>query len=143
MLRSMPRMAAIVLPVAIGMLGCDAAVRDSTSAAKGRRQAERVAADPPVAAAQGSAAGDFWRGLERHEISLAQRLLLVKGSRGIIACPYLNIEMFKRTGEACAIVPAANIDGMVDSQVTAVTPQAQQLGIEVGMSGREALDRIR
>jgi uncharacterized protein YunC (DUF1805 family) len=51
--------------------------------------------------------------------------------------------MFAKTGEACAIVPAAKIDGMVDSRVTAVTPKAQELGIEVGMSGRDALEKIR
>ena len=85
----------------------------------------------------------FWRGLERHEIQLGQILLVVKGSRGVVACPYLNIESFAKTGEACAIVPARNTDGMPDSQVTAVTPAAEALGITVGMSGREALERIR
>jgi uncharacterized protein YunC (DUF1805 family) len=85
----------------------------------------------------------FWRGLERHEIPLEQTLLLVKGSHGVVACPYLNIATFERTGEACAIVPAATIDGMPDSKVTAVTPKAKELGIAVGMSGREALDKIR
>jgi len=32
---------------------------------------------------------------------------------------------------------------MLDSKVTAVTAKAKELGIEVGMSGREALDKIR
>ncbi|MEY4938908.1 MAG: hypothetical protein RIQ93_643 [Verrucomicrobiota bacterium] len=86
---------------------------------------------------------EFWNGLERHEIQLKQKLLVVKGSRGLVACPYLKIETFARGGEACAIIPAANIDGMLKSKVTAVTPKAQELGIEVGMSGREALERIR
>ena len=95
-----------------------------------------------VAAAQ-PAADPFWNGLERHEIPLAQTLLLVKGSRGIAACPYLNIEMFEKTGEACIIIPAARIDGMPDSKVTALTSKAHELGIELGMPGREALDKIR
>jgi uncharacterized protein YunC (DUF1805 family) len=86
---------------------------------------------------------EFWNGLERHEIQLKQKLLVVKGSRGIVACPYLRIETFARGGEACAIVAAATIDGMPASKVSAVTPKAQELGIEVGMSGREALERIR
>ncbi len=89
------------------------------------------------------AADPFWNGLERHEIPLAQTLLLVKGSRGIAACPYLNVEMFEKTGEACVIIPAARIDGMLESKVTALTPKARELGIAIGMPGREALDKIR
>ena len=73
--------------------------------------------------------------MERHEIPLAQTLLLVKGSRGIAACPYLNVEMFEKTGEACIIIPAARIDGMLDSKVSALTPKARELGIEIGMPG--------
>ena len=96
-----------------------------------------------TAAVQSAPADPFWHGLERHEIQLGQTLLVVKGSRGIVACPYLNIETFAKGNEACAIVPAVNIDGMPDSRVTAVTPQAEALGITVGMSGREALEKIR
>jgi uncharacterized protein YunC (DUF1805 family) len=104
--------------------------------ATGSDAARRTAVSAPLPA-------EFWTGLERHEIQLKQKLLLVKGSRGVVACPYLKLETFARMGEVCAIVPAATIDGMPKSKVTAVTPAAQKLGIEVGMSGREALERIR
>jgi uncharacterized protein YunC (DUF1805 family) len=121
------------------------------SAAEAGNSDATVAADPAQSAGElspssGDADGrtsDFWKGLERHEIQLGQTLLVVKGTRGVVVCPYLNIESFAGTGEACAIVPAANTDGMLQSRVTAVTPKAQELGIEVGMSGRDALDRIR
>jgi uncharacterized protein YunC (DUF1805 family) len=86
---------------------------------------------------------DAWRGLERHEIQLDQKLLIVKGSKGVIGCPYLNVGSFEKFGEACAIIPAVDTAGMLDSKVTAVTAKAKELGIEVGMPGREALDRIR
>lgn len=86
---------------------------------------------------------DVWRGLECIELPLAQKLLIVKGSRGIVACPYLNVETFARTGEACAIVPAVDFEAMPTGTVRAVTPAAEALGIKVGMSGREALERIR
>jgi uncharacterized protein YunC (DUF1805 family) len=88
-------------------------------------------------------ANDVWRGLERHEIQLDQKLLVVKGSKGVIGCPYLSAASFERFGEACAIIPAVDTAGMLNSKVTAVTPKAQELGIEVGMPGREALDKIR
>jgi len=86
---------------------------------------------------------DAWRGLERHEIQLDQKLLVVKGSKGVIGCPYLNVGSFEKFGEACAIIPAVDTAGMLDSKVTAVTAKAKELGIEVGMPGREALDKIR
>jgi uncharacterized protein YunC (DUF1805 family) len=84
-----------------------------------------------------------WRGLERHEIQLDQKLLVVKGSKGVIGCPYLNVGSFEKFREACAIIPAVDTAGMLDSKVTAVTAKAKELGIEVGMSGREALEKIR
>lgn len=86
---------------------------------------------------------DPWRGLERHEIQLGQKLLVVRGSKGVIGCPYLDIHLFERSGEACAVIPAADTAGMLDSKVVAVTSKARALGIEVGMTGRLALDRIR
>jgi uncharacterized protein YunC (DUF1805 family) len=88
-------------------------------------------------------ATDPWRGLERHELQLGQKLLVVKGQKGVIGCPYLDVEMFARAGEACAIIPAIDTAGMLLAKVTAVTPKARALGIEIGMSGREAFDRIR
>lgn len=89
------------------------------------------------------AENDAWRGLERHEIQLDQKLLVVKGSKGVIGCPYLNAASFEKFGEACAIIPAVDTAGMLDSKVTAVTDKAKKLGIEVGMPGREAFDKIR
>jgi uncharacterized protein YunC (DUF1805 family) len=86
---------------------------------------------------------DPWRGLERHELQLGQKLLVVKGKKGVIGCPYLDVAMFERSGEACAIIPAIDTAGMLLAKVKAVTTKARELGIEVGMSGREALDRIR
>ena len=82
-------------------------------------------------------------GLARRSIQLEQTLLVVKGSKGVVACPYLNIDTFNATDEPCAIVPAADFEGMLESRVTAVSDSAEQLGIIVGMPGREALDRIR
>lgn len=86
---------------------------------------------------------DVWRGLARHEIQLGQKLLVVRGAKGVVGCPYLDVGMFEKAGEACAIVPAADTAGMLDAKVTAVTAKAKDLGITVGMSGREALERIR
>ncbi len=84
-----------------------------------------------------------WKGLERREIQLDQKLLVVKGPKGVIGCPYLDVNAFEKFGEACAIIPAVDTAGMLKSKVTAATTKAKQLGIQVGMPGREALDKIR
>jgi uncharacterized protein YunC (DUF1805 family) len=107
------------------------AAASQDSAASASKLAEAGADDP------------VWRGLERHEIQLDQKLLVVKGSKGVVGCPYLNAASFEKFGEACAIIPAVDTAGMLNSKVTAVTPEARKLGIEVGMPGREALDKIR
>jgi uncharacterized protein YunC (DUF1805 family) len=126
--------------------GCGRSAAESEAArlaalrAEAEARAKVVAAD---AAAPQLPDDEVWQGLEPHAIQLGQTLLLVKGSRGIVACPYLNVETFSRGGEACAIVSAPQLADIPGGKVVAVTPKAQELGIEVGMSGREALDKIR
>ena len=85
----------------------------------------------------------FWNGLTRESIQLGHILLTVKGSKGVAGCIYLNVDTFERFGEACVIIPAGDFDKMLDAKVSAVTSQAKALGIEVGMSGREALELLR
>ena len=85
----------------------------------------------------------FWDGLARDSIQLGQTLLVVKGSKGLAGCTYLNVDTFERTGEPCVILPAADFDGMLDAKVTAATSQAKSLGIKVGMPGRQALELLR
>ena len=85
----------------------------------------------------------FWNGFTRESIQLGHTLLIVKGSKGVAGCAYLNIDTFERFGEACAIIPAGDLDKMLGAKVSAVTSQAKALGIEVGMSGREALELLR
>jgi len=85
----------------------------------------------------------FWNGFTRESIQLGHTLLIVKGSKGVAGCSYLNIDTFERFGEACAIIPAGDFDKMLDAKVSAVTSEAKALGVEVGMSGREALELLR
>jgi len=128
-----------VVFLAIISAGCGPSIADAP------RETATASAAAELANQDSSPADEdtAWRGLERHEIQLDQKLLVVKGSKGVIGCPYLNVGSFEKFGEACAIVPAVDTAGMLDSKVTAVTAKAKALGIEVGMSGREALDKIR
>ncbi len=86
---------------------------------------------------------DPWRGLTRESIQLGQKLLVVKGAKGIVVCPYLDIEALEATGEAAAVVSAPDFDGLPTAHVIAVTSKGQALGLRVGMPGRDAFDLIR
>ena len=83
-----------------------------------------------------------WSGLERSKISLEAPLLIVKGSLGFLGCGYINVDAC--VDEACAIVTGVNThNDMLKATIKAVSKDATKLGIEVGMTGAEAIDLLR
>ncbi|MCH2212011.1 MAG: YunC family protein [Fuerstiella sp.] len=81
--------------------------------------------------------------LEKHRIELEKPLLIIKASQGLLACGYLNLETFNKTGEACALVTGvSNFDEMLTKGVSGVSSAAADLGVVVGMSGKDALTRM-
>ncbi len=83
-----------------------------------------------------------WSGLERSKISLGAPLLIVKGSLGFLGCGYINLDAC--ADEACAIVTGVNThNDMLKATIKAVSKDATKLGIEVGMTGAEAIDLLR
>ena len=83
-----------------------------------------------------------WSSLERSKISLEAPLLIVKGSLGFLGCGYINVDSC--IDEACAIVSGVNAhDDMLKASVKAVSKDATELGIKVGMTGAEAMELLR
>ena len=83
-----------------------------------------------------------WSGLERSKISLEAPLLIVKGSLGFLGCGYINVDAC--VDEACGIVSGVNThNDMLKATIKAVSKDATKLGIEVGMTGAEAIDLLR
>ena len=83
-----------------------------------------------------------WSGLERSKISLEAPLLVVNGSSGFLGCGYINVDAC--ADEACAIVSGVNThNDMLKASVKAVSKDATELGIKVGMTGAEAIDLLR
>ena len=83
-----------------------------------------------------------WSGLERSQISLEAPLLIVKGSLGFLGCGYINTDSC--IDEACAIVSGVNThNDMLKASVKAVSKDATELGIKVGMTGAEAIELLR
>lgn len=85
-----------------------------------------------------------WNNLTRERVELKLPLLVIQGSKGLLACAYLDIATCNKTGEACAIVSGVNTHAdMLTAPVKAVSDNAKALGIEVGMNGLEAVNRLR
>ena len=85
-----------------------------------------------------------WSGFDCFQISLNRPLLIVRGSKGVLACGYLKVESFTKNGDAGAIVTGVgDLDSMLDAQLVAVSEAASTLGLQPGMTGREALEMFR
>ena len=68
------------------------------------------------------------------------RLLMIQGEKGFLGCGYFNVETADKLGEAVAIVTGVNsYEDMLAASVIKVSKAAGELGVEVGMTGREAL----
>ena len=61
---------------------------------------------------------------------------------GLLGCGYINTDSC--INEACAIVSGVNThDDMLKASVKAVSKDATELGIKVGMTGAEAMELLR
>ena len=85
-----------------------------------------------------------WDGFTRTRHELKRPLLVVSGSKGVLACGYLNVATFAQLDEAGAIVRGVgDFDAMLDAQIVEASPVAVQLGVKIGMAGRDALEIFR
>jgi len=88
--------------------------------------------------------GMNWDGLVKEKINLQLPLLIIKGSKGFLACAYVDVEICNKTGESCAIVSGVNShDDMLGATVKHVSNAALELGVKEGMSGKEAVELLR
>lgn len=85
-----------------------------------------------------------WNGLSKERIDLALPLLIIKGSKGLLACGYINAETCNKTNEACAIVSGVKThEDMLAAEVKIVSKKAEELGIKPGMKGSEVIKLLR
>lgn len=70
-------------------------------------------------------------------------LILIKGNKGFIMCGLLNVEAADSLNMVCARVSGVtSFEEILEKPVVEVSQAARALGIEPGMSGREALMRM-
>jgi uncharacterized protein YunC (DUF1805 family) len=70
-------------------------------------------------------------------------LLVIRAEKGFLMCGYLNVNAAETLGDAAAKVKGVqSIEDMLKAKVVEVTQLARELGIELGMTGREAMEKM-
>lgn len=69
-------------------------------------------------------------------------LLMLLCEKGYIMCGYLNQTAAEKFGDAAAIVGGSTFEEILANPVKAVTPEAEALGVAVGMTGAEAAEKL-
>ena len=83
------------------------------------------------------------RGLLTYKIHFQKPLLIIKGSKGIMACKYIDISTANKAGDAvCLFSNVNNFDDMLESNVVECTKGAEDLGIKNGMKGKDVVKII-
>ena len=79
-----------------------------------------------------------------HRVNLKQQpFLLVEGKLGFLGSGHIDMGACEENGDAVAMVqPVKSFDDMLFSEVVDVTSAGESLGIDIGMSGEDALKCI-
>ncbi|MCQ1534724.1 DUF1805 domain-containing protein [Methanosarcina sp. KYL-1] len=70
-------------------------------------------------------------------------LLLIRAEKGFLMCGYLDVKAAEALGDAAAKVKGVqNFEDVLEARIVEATPAARELGVEPGMTGREALEKM-
>jgi len=70
-------------------------------------------------------------------------LLVIKADKGFVMCGYLDIDMAETLGDVAVRVRGVNtFEDVLDAQVVGITQAAADLGINMKMNARDALERM-
>ena len=70
-------------------------------------------------------------------------LLLMVGEKGFVMCGYLNVEVAERLQVAAAMVSGVkSFQDVLEAEIKAATSKAREMGISLGMKGRETLKKL-
>jgi uncharacterized protein YunC (DUF1805 family) len=69
--------------------------------------------------------------------------VMARAEKGFVMCGYLNLETAEKLGDAaCVVRGVKTVDELLVAKVVAVTKKAEELGIKIGLTGREALEKL-
>ncbi|MDD6310346.1 MAG: DUF1805 domain-containing protein [Firmicutes bacterium] len=69
-------------------------------------------------------------------------MLVIVGTKGYIMCGYLNQEAAKSFGDVACVISGKELEDLLDAPVKAVLPEAEKLGIQIGMTGAQVCEII-
>lgn len=69
-------------------------------------------------------------------------MLVILCKKGYVMCGYLNAEAADKFGDAAAIVGGSCFEETLANPVKAVTKAAEALGVEIGMTGAQAVEKL-
>ncbi|MEE0741703.1 MAG: DUF1805 domain-containing protein [Emergencia sp.] len=69
-------------------------------------------------------------------------MLVLQCDKGYIMCGYLNLDTANAVEDAAAVVSGSCFDDILANPVKAVSTKAQELGVTVGMTGRQAAEAL-
>jgi uncharacterized protein YunC (DUF1805 family) len=70
-------------------------------------------------------------------------LLVIRAEKGFLMCGYLNVNAAETLGDVAAKVKGVqSFEDVLKASIVEVTEKARELGIEPGMTGREALEKM-
>ena len=67
-------------------------------------------------------------------------MLVLAAAKGYVMCGYLNQDTALAVGDAACVVSGSSFEELLANPVKAVLPEAEKLGIQVGMTGRQACE---
>ena len=69
-------------------------------------------------------------------------MLLLLCQKGYIMCGYLNKEAADKFDDAAPVIGGSSFEEILANPVKAVTAKAAELGVEVGMTGAQAAEKL-
>lgn len=70
-------------------------------------------------------------------------LLVIKADKGFVMCGYLDLDMADTLGDVAVRVRGVNtFEDVLDAQIVGATQAAIDLGIDIKMNAREALEQM-
>ena len=69
-------------------------------------------------------------------------MIILLGEKGYVMCGYLNKDAAEKFGDAAAVAGGSTFEEILSNPVKAVTEKAAELGVAVGMTAAEALERL-
>lgn len=79
-----------------------------------------------------------------YKVEFSKNLLIIKGSKGFLACAYMNVETANKLGEACVLVTGVSeFEDMFNKYPIAISEKAKEMGVTEQMTGEEVLELFK